>query len=199
MIPPGGSSRLNSAPAASTSGRKLLPVHCRKNPGLRDQVADPVSAQGVDPAHPEAFRDVEVGLCKEVMPLGGRALVIADQKRDALFSFAHIDLVPCQPRNAVWLDDDLGREVDGVDLGDLRGMELLDHVLGHELSHVADAREPLDEDFSSTSLFLQPPDLYRVHPRAILLNLPLRSFRENLAGWDVRVGPPQQGHKRERV
>ena len=66
------------------------------------------------------------------MPLGGRALVITDEEREPPLPPAHVHLVPREPRDPVRLDDDLGREVDGVDLGNLLGMELLDHVLGHE-------------------------------------------------------------------
>jgi hypothetical protein len=63
----------------------------------------------------------------------------------------------------------------------------------------ADAQEFLDEDPDRVLLLLLPPGPYRVHPRALLRYSPLRSSGENLAGWAVRVGLPQEGQRRRKV
>jgi hypothetical protein len=162
-------------------------------------VADPVPAQGVYPAHPQVLGGVEVGIGEEVVPLGRGALVIADEKGDPPLPLVEEDLVPGKAGNPVRPDDDLGREVEGVDLGDFFGMELIDEVLGHELSHVADAGETLDEDLGAPRLLPEPVDLYLVHPRTLLRSLPLGSPGENRAGWAVAAGPPQAGQTGERV
>ena len=42
-----------------------------------------------------------------------------------------------------------------MDLADLLSTELVDHVLGHELSHLPDTGESLDQDRINRSLVLE--------------------------------------------
>jgi hypothetical protein len=110
--------------------------------------------------------------------------------------------IPYQAHNPVLLNDDMGGEVDGVDLGDFFGTQHVDYVFSDELSHLPDAGQPLNKDGSDKFLVLktvQETDTDIVDHRTILRYFPYLSCGEKRAGCAVTVGAPQDGHVGESV
>ena len=119
-------------------------------------VSDTETTKGIDPFDIQFLRNPAVTVGKEVVPLIRSALMITNEKDDIpAFRLVEKQLVPGQTGKAVLIDDHLGGKVNGMDLPDFLGSEHMDHVLGHQFSHLADAGEPFDEDRIDRPLILE--------------------------------------------
>jgi hypothetical protein len=116
--------------------------------GLVEDLPGTVAAQRVEALDAELVHDVQDAVGERVLALAGEALVVADKDDEvaAVRVLPQVDLVVDEADGPVLVHEHLGREVRGVDLGDLAGLELLDEVVGGELADVADPRKALDED-----------------------------------------------------
>ncbi len=75
------------------------------------------------------------------------------------------ELVSRQPCKPVFVENYLRGKIDRVDLANLLGIEHVDHVLGHELPHLADAGQTFDKDRFNGMLILET---FKVTNRDIL-------------------------------
>jgi hypothetical protein len=113
-----------------------------------------------------------------------------DEEGDAV----RLDLMHLRRRELclAFVDGALWREVVAVYTTDDTRLELVDEVLGNELSDVSHARETLDQHGRLRFYFRYLGYLYFVH-LVLLLYSPYASSGENLGGAVLSVSAPHSG------